>query len=64
MGSLLGLAATAGLGALFAALNGGWLGAVVLVVVAVLLVLVAAPGSAAAGAGGLWFTPKGLVQHP
>jgi hypothetical protein len=63
MGSLLGLAATAGLGALFAAIAGSWPGAVVLGVVALLLVVVAAPGSAAGGAGGLWFTPKGLVSR-
>jgi hypothetical protein len=61
-GSLLGLAATAGLGALFAALAGAWPGAVVLAAAAVLLVVVAAPGSAASGAGGLWFTPQRLVS--
>ena len=62
MGSLLGLAATALLGALFAALSEAWVGAVVLAVVALLLFLVAAPGSAAAGSGGLWLTPQRLVH--
>jgi len=61
VGTLVGLAATAALGALFAALAGGWPGAVALVVVALLLVLAASPGRHG-GAGGLWLTPARLVH--
>ena len=62
MGTLARPRRDCALGALFAALNGGWVGAVVLVLVALLLFLVAAPGGAAAGSGGLWLTPQRLVH--
>jgi hypothetical protein len=60
VGTLLGLAATALLGAVFAASNGAWVGALVLLAVAVLLGVTAAPGRT--GAGGLWVSPAGLVH--
>ena len=56
--TLLGLAATALLGAVFAAVNGGWVGAVVLLVVAGLLAVSGAPSPT----GGLWLTPVRLVH--